>query len=113
MTSDGGATLSKLLTEERAHFKEVGQALDRLIRIAMGGDNGNARRVADFLLAWADGRKFGHFEVLDIACIDPALGSDVLVILAYLSRYGALYDNAWGRRENIEEIVKKWRIDEI
>jgi len=90
-------------------FVVAGEALDRLINIALSGDHGGARRVADFLLAWWNGPDQGHFAVIEITYLDYEIGLDVLTILTFLNQYGVHYADAWDRRQSIEAIIDKWR----
>jgi hypothetical protein len=89
--------------------EEVGSSLDRLIVIAKS-DTGQARRVANFLLAWWDGSEWGHFPITDLFAVDAAIAADMASIFVYLSQHpGAIYATEWGRRDDMADLVERWR----
>ena len=86
-------------------------ALDRLIQIA-GSDTGQARRVANFLLAWWNGPDLGDFPIADIFGLDAALGHDIATLIGFLAgQPAAVYPDAFGRREDLTALVARWRPD--
>ena len=60
--------------------QNAAEALDRLIAIARS-DTGQARRVANFLLAWWSGEEHGHFPISDIFGLDRAIAADITVMV--------------------------------
>jgi hypothetical protein len=57
-------------------------ALDRLIEIARS-DTGQARRVANFLLAWWNGDDCGHFPIADLFGLDMTIGTHIATIIGF------------------------------
>ena len=56
---------------------EVQAALERLIDLARS-DTGQARRAANFLLAWWDGDTWGHFPITDLFGVDRAIAQSLI-----------------------------------
>lgn len=84
-------------------------ALDRLFGLA-ASDTGQARRVANFLLAWHNGEDWGHFPIADLFGLDRAVGADIATVVAYLAHHpGAIYPDAFGRRDAIVRLIGRWR----
>ena len=84
-------------------------ALDRLIRVARS-DTGQARRVANFLLAWWNGPDLGDFPIADIFGLDVSLGRDIATIMGFLAgQPAAVYADAFDRREDMVSLVARWR----
>ena len=87
----------------------AGKALDRLIDLARS-DTGQARRVANFLLAWWSGEEHGHFPISDIFGLDRAIAADITAIIGFLGQQPcAIYANDFGRREEIKDLIRLWR----
>jgi hypothetical protein len=88
---------------------DVGEALDRLIDLA-GSDTGQARRAANFLLAWWDGAAWGDFAIADLFGVDRSVADDMVTIFAYLGQHpGAVYADAFGRRDAMDALVRRLR----
>jgi hypothetical protein len=84
-------------------------ALDRLIEIARS-DTGQARRVANFLLAWWDGNDCGHFPIADLFGLDMTIETDITTVIGFLAQHeGAIYPDAFARREEMIDLVRLWR----
>ena len=82
-------------------------ALARLVEIAKS-DTGQARRVADFILAWWNARELGGFDLADLWYVDAAISRDMLTIVSFLTRQtGAVYPDAF--RADITGIIGQWR----
>ena len=85
------------------------EALDRLIAVA-DSDTGQARRVANFLLAWWNGEEWGHFPIADLFGVDAAIADDMATLFAFLGQHdGAIYADAFGRREAMLQLAERWR----
>ena len=84
-------------------------ALDRLIDVA-DSDTGQSRRVANFLLAWWNGEEWGHFPIADLFGVDAAIAEDMATLFAFLGQHpGAIYADAFGRREAMLRLAERWR----
>lgn len=84
-------------------------ALDRLIEIARS-DTGQARRVANFLLAWWNGEDCGHFPIADLFGVDATIATHMTTIIGFLGQHeGAIYPDAFGRKAEMIELVLRWR----
>jgi uncharacterized membrane protein YdcZ (DUF606 family) len=87
----------------------VEAALERLIDLAKS-DTGQARRAANFLLAWWNGDDHGHFDVTDLFAVDSAVAADITTVIGYLGQHaGAIYIDAFGYQAQIAEIAERWR----
>ena len=89
-------------------YEMVGDALDLLIPVARS-DTHQSRRVANFLLAWWDGSRLGHFPIVDVAATDRELGEAMTIIQLFLAQNSMEYANLWGRRKDMEDIIDLWR----
>lgn len=88
---------------------EVQAALERLIDLARS-DTGQARRAANFLLAWWDGDTWGHFPITDLFGVDRAIAADMATVFSFLGQHGgAVYADAFGFREAMADLVERWR----
>lgn len=88
---------------------EVRSAVDRLLDLARS-DTGQARRVASFLMAWWNAGDLGGFDIADLFSLDHAISADMATVFAFLGRHpGAIYVDAFGRREEMEALVALWR----
>ena len=91
----------------------VAAALDRLIERSRAAP-GQARRAANFLLAWWDGEQWGHFPIADLFVVDAPVAADMTTILAYLGQHGgAIYPDAFDRRDAMAELVERWRAEQL
>lgn len=61
------------------------EALGRLMRIARN-DTGQARRVANFLLAWHNTAENGGWDPTDLWNVGDEIAEDLLLVLAFLRR---------------------------
>ena len=82
-------------------------ALERLIAIAQS-DTGQARRVADFLLAWWNAGSCGGFDVTDLWGVDRSIADDMVIVFGYVARVNA-YPDALGFNAEFQSIVRGWR----
>lgn len=84
-------------------------AIVRLFDIARS-DTGQARRVANFLLAWWNGPDNGHFEIADLFGLDGAIAADITTVVGFLGQHpGAIYIDGLGFGDDIQEIIALWR----
>lgn len=82
-------------------------ALERLIAIAQG-DTGQARRVADFLLAWWNAGECGGFDLTNLWGLDDSIAEDMVIVFGYIARADA-YPDALGFNVQFQSIVRGWR----
>lgn len=84
-------------------------ALDRLFDLA-ASDTGQARRAANFLLAWWNAHDWGGFDLADVFGVDIAIAADMAQVFAYLGRQGgAIYPDAFGYRDATAKLIERWR----
>jgi hypothetical protein len=82
-------------------------ALDRLVTIAQG-DTGQARRVANFLLAWWNASDCGGFDLTELWTLDAAVTEDVLSVMRLIALRHC-YPDAYGLGSEFEQLVMDWR----
>lgn len=82
-------------------------ALERLIAIAQS-DTGQARRVADFLLAWWNAGECGGFDLTNLWGVDASIAEDMVIVFGYVARTHS-YPDALGYNEQFQSIVRTWR----
>lgn len=82
-------------------------ALERLIGIAKSG-SGQARRVADFLLAWWNAGECGSFDLTSLWALDEAITIDMLAVFAFIARVSK-YPDSLGYEADFKAIVRAWR----
>jgi hypothetical protein len=82
-------------------------ALERLIAIAQS-DTGQARRVADFLLAWWNAGECGGFDLTNLWGVDASIAEDMVIVFGYVARANA-YPDALGFNVQFQFIVRGWR----
>ena len=82
-------------------------ALERLIAIAQS-DTGQARRVADFLLAWWNAGECGGFDLTNLWGVDASIAEDMVIVFGYVARANA-YPDALGFNLQFQSIVRGWR----
>lgn len=82
-------------------------ALERLLAIA-ASDTGQARRVADFLLAWWNAGDCGKFDLTELWAIDTAIAADMVTVFAFVARVHS-YPDKLGFSRQFEAVVRAWR----
>lgn len=82
-------------------------ALDRLVTIAQS-DTGQARRVANFLLAWWNAGDCGGFDFTDLWNVDRAIADDILIVSRLIATRHE-YPTTYGYGPQFERLVKDWR----
>ena len=82
-------------------------ALERLIAIAQS-DTGQARRVADFLLAWWNAGECGGFDLTNLWGVDASIAEDMVIVFGYVARANT-YPDALGFNVQFQSIVRGWR----
>jgi ParB family transcriptional regulator, chromosome partitioning protein len=87
--------------------REGWSALERLLRVARR-DTGQARRVADFLLAWHNAEENGGWNPVDLWNVDAAIADDMLAVVR-LIRESHQYPDDLGFGEEIKAVWNLWR----
>lgn len=81
--------------------------LERLLAVAKS-DTGQARRVANFILAWWNADSLGGFDLADIFAVDLSIGADMATIVSWIAEQeGAVYPTEY--RADIEAVIQQWR----
>jgi hypothetical protein len=101
---------SSPMTSIQTDYDTARAALARLIPLAMT-DTGQARRVANFLMAWWNGPDLGHFEIADLFGLDVAVANDITSVIGFLGQNdrGAVYIGSLGFAEEMQDIIALWR----
>ncbi len=95
--------LDKRMFEQQPAY----EALARLLDIALR-DTGQARRVANFLLAWHNAAENGGWDPTDLWNVDSAIAADMLLVLE-LIRVRHIYPDAIGFESEIRSVWRLWR----
>lgn len=82
-------------------------ALDRLIQIAKS-DTGQARRVADFLLAWWNPANCGGFDLTSLWGVDREIAIDMHRVFSLIARCQS-YPDSLGYGQDFAAIIAQWR----
>lgn len=83
-------------------------ALNRLIEVAKR-DTGQARRVANLLLAWFNAKTYGGFDLTDLWSIDEEVVADIVLVLQLISKNPMRYPDVFDRSEDIQQIIASHR----
>lgn len=82
-------------------------AFERLLDLARS-DTGQARRAANFILAWWNAESLGGFDIADLFAQDAAIATDMATVFAWIAhRSNAVYPDEY--RSEIEGIIEAWR----
>ncbi|MGH9640150.1 MAG: DUF7673 family protein [Bryobacteraceae bacterium] len=84
------------------------EALARLCAIARR-DTGQARGVADFLLAWHNAAENGGWDPTDMWNVDATIAGDMLPVLQTTPTQPGKYSDDVGFQPEIEQIWWLWR----
>src|SRR5262245_31697387 len=82
-------------------------ALERLLQVARQ-DTGQARRVANFLLAWHNATENGGWDPVDLWSVDDAIAEDLLTVVR-LVKESRRYPGDLGFEEEIKAVWQAWR----
>lgn len=86
---------------------ETRAAFERLLDLARS-DTGQARRAANFILAWWNAESLGAFDIADLFALDLTIARDMATVFSWLaSRSNAAYPEEY--RTEIEAIIEAWR----
>lgn len=82
-------------------------AFGRLLDLARS-DTGQARRAANFILAWWNAESLGAFDIADLFSLDSAIANDMATVFAWIARRSnAIYPEEY--RLEIEGLIEAWR----
>lgn len=82
-------------------------AFKRLLDLARS-DTGQARRAANFILAWWNAEGLGGFDLTDLFGQDEAIAKDMATVFAWMaSRSNAIYPDEY--RSEVEGLIDAWR----
>jgi len=82
-------------------------AFERLLNVAKS-DTGQARRVANFVLAWWNADSLGGFDIADLFAVDMAISKDMATVFTWVAtRSEAEYPTVY--RAEIDAIIQLWR----
>ena len=91
----------------RKEDQEAWAALARLLPIAQT-DTGQARRIADFLLAWHNAEENGGWDPTDLWNVDDSIAEDMLSVIR-LIRESHRYPDGLGFEQEIAAVWRVWR----
>jgi len=82
-------------------------AFERLLAVART-DTGQARRVANFLLAWWNAESLGGFDLTELFAVDEAIALDMAAVFSWLAtQESAVYPTEY--RSELEVLIREWR----
>lgn len=84
------------------------EALARLLGVA-SKNTGQARRVANFLLAWHNAAENGGWDPADFWAVDSAIADDMLTVLKLMRRSPGFYPGDYGFEREIKAVWRLWR----
>lgn len=91
----------------KAAEQQAWAALERLLQVARQ-DTGQARRVANFLLAWHNAEENGGWDPVDLWNVDDAIAEDMLTVVR-LVKESRRYPRDLGFEEEIQAVWRVWR----
>src|SRR3546814_12200054 len=87
----------------------VKAAIGRLIELARS-DTGQARRAANFLLAWWAGDHWGPFPIADLFGVDRDVAADLATVFSYPGQHGcAIYPVRFDFCDVLAVSFEPWR----
>lgn len=82
-------------------------AFERLLNLAQS-DTGQARRVANFLLAWWNAESLGGFDMADLFGVDSTIAADMATVFTWLAaQNNATYPTEY--RAELDKVIQQWR----
>ena len=82
-------------------------ALDRLLAIA-ATDTGQARSVANLLLAWDNAHAYGGFDPTELWAVSDPVRADMLEVIGLIARERH-HAAAYGHQDAFAALVRRWR----
>ena len=98
---------SQQLVVPVAAIKRIHKALGRLCAIALQ-NTGQARRAADFLLAWHNAAENGAWDPVELWSVDEEIAQDMLLVLRLVLE-SHRYPKDLGFGPEIDRIWRAWR----
>jgi len=95
------------MNAKQAYSEKGRQALGRLLHIG-AGNTGQAKKVADFLLAWHNSEENGGWDPVDLWSVDAAIADDILAVL-HLIRASHCYPPELGFDPEVTAVWELWR----
>lgn len=83
-------------------------ALDLLLSVAKS-DTGQARRCADFLLAWFNAGTCGSFDLTNLWGLDTSLAEAMVTVFRFISRNQGVYPDKLGLKPDFVKVIAEWR----
>ncbi len=83
-------------------------ALDLLLDVAKS-DTGQARRCADFLLAWWDSGSCGSFDLTNVWGLDTNLADAMVTVFRFISENQGIYPDKLGLSLDFQKVIRQWR----
>ncbi|ODT21674.1 MAG: hypothetical protein ABS35_16620 [Kaistia sp. SCN 65-12] len=84
-------------------------AFERLLDLARS-NTGQARRAANFILAWWNADSLGGFDITELFGQDAAIAGDMATVFGWIAhRSNAVYPEEY--RAEIEGLIEAWRPD--
>ena len=84
-------------------------AFERLLDVARS-DTSQARKAADFILAWWNQASLGRFDITDLFAVDQETATAMVTVFSWFAQQrGVVYPNEY--RAEIEAIIREWRPD--
>jgi hypothetical protein len=83
------------------------EAIVRLWRCAKTG-TGQAKRVANFLLAWWNAEENGGFDLTDLWNVDDVIAQDMVTVFSLVARVHS-YPDTLGYAELIQDVLAQWK----
>lgn len=99
--------MSVTINENNHYTVEELQAVERLVKIALG-NTGQSARVANFLLAWWNATDNGGFDFTDLWNVDLAIAQDMLRVFALIANCRHYADH-YGFEAEFRQLVTDWR----
>lgn len=82
-------------------------AFERLLDLARS-DTGQARRAANFILAWWNAESLGGFDIAELFGQDTAIAGDMATVFGWIARRSnAIYPEEY--RSEIGGLIEAWR----
>lgn len=82
-------------------------ALDRLLAVA-ASETGQARCVANFLLAWHNARACGGFDLTELWVVSDPVRADMLQVIGLIARERH-HAAAYGHEDAFAALLRRWR----
>lgn len=99
--------MSVSVNDDNHYTLEDTNAIERLVKIALG-NTGQSARVANFLLAWWNATDNGGFDLVDLWSVDLEIAQDMLRVFALIANCRNYADH-YGFDAEFRQMVTMWR----